>query len=113
VAVGPSIVKIARPRGTCQPFFDIFFLPPVCAAVSRSLIQLEDSEWPVHVPAGPVGGFGGVVASGLVQGADGKVPEGSYALGPDPRSGKLQHKRDRDGVEIVWRSCRDRVEIAY
>jgi alkylhydroperoxidase/carboxymuconolactone decarboxylase family protein YurZ len=57
----------------------------VCAvpgtAVSRSLIQFEDSEWPVHVPAGPAGGFGGVVASGLVQGADGEVPEGCHGSG--------------------------------
>src|SRR5258708_38789236 len=45
----------------------------------------EDGEGPVHVAAGPAGGFGRVVPSGQVQGADGEVSEGGH--GPRPGAG--------------------------
>src|SRR5258707_9899094 len=49
------------------------------------MTQPEDGEGPVHVAAGPAGGFGRVVPSGQVQGADGEVSEGGH--GPRPGAG--------------------------
>ena len=41
--------------------------------VSRSSLESENGEGPVHVAAGPADGFGGVVPSGQGQGADGEA----------------------------------------
>jgi hypothetical protein len=38
----------------------------------ESLGESEDGEWPVHGPAGPLGGFGDVGAPGQAQGAVGR-----------------------------------------
>src|SRR5258708_27755420 len=51
-------------------------------AVSRSEIGSENGKGPVHVAAGPAGGFGGVVPSGQVQGSDGEVSEGGHGAWP-------------------------------
>src|SRR5258707_8730503 len=65
------------------------------------MTQPEDGEGPVHVAAGPAGGFGRVVPSGQVQGADGEVSEGGH--GPRPGAGA-----DGGVVFAVERAADDR-----
>src|SRR5258708_39334510 len=65
-AASRAPVPLSGPIGDHPPGFGL-------TAVSRSLGEAEDGEWPVHGPAGPSGGFGDVGASGQAQGADGQV----------------------------------------
>ena len=55
---------------------------PKATAVSRSWRESENGKGPLHGATGPAGGFGGVVASGQVEGSDGEVPERGHDPGP-------------------------------